>query len=387
MVRPTHRPANSKMTGGKMNPLVELQSFGQSFWYDNIRRNLLLNGTVQKLIDQDGLRGMTSNPTIFGKAIAAGVDYDEQIIEAISEGLDTNSIYEALALRDIRFACDLFADIYGESGRKDGFVSLEVSPLLANDTEGTISEAKRLFGEVDRANVMIKVPATAAGIPAITQLIAAGINVNVTLMFSMAHYEAVAGAYIEGIKRLAQRGGEISRVSSVASFFVSRVDTMVDHLLAEQTDAKAIDLMGKVAIANSKLVYQRYKEIFLGPEFVPLISDGAQVQRLLWASTSTKNPSYSDTQYVDQLIGPNTVNTMPPATIDVYRDHGLGGSTLESNLGSAIFVFEELASLEINLEQVGKQLQLEGVNSFATSFVDLMETIRHKTKSMVQADI
>ncbi len=370
-----------------MNPLVELQSFGQSFWYDNIRRKFLLDGTVQNFIDEDGLRGMTSNPTIFGKAIAAGTDYDEQISQVMNDESDTNSIYEALALRDIRLACDLFADIYRESGGMDGFVSLEVSPLLAADTDGTINEAKRLFGEVDRSNVMIKVPATDAGIPAITHLIAAGINVNVTLMFSMAHYEAVAGAYIEGIKRLEKRGGDISKVSSVASFFISRVDTMVDKLLAEQTDATAADLMGKVAIANSKLVYQRYKELFLGSNFVPLISEGAQVQRLLWASTSTKNPSYSDTQYVDQLIGPNTVNTMPPATIDAYRDHGQLGNTLESDLGSAIFILEELARLGIDLDQVSEKLQIEGVNSFASSFVHLMETIEQKTNSLVPADL
>ncbi len=370
-----------------MNPLVELQAFGQSFWYDNIRRNFLLDGTVQNFIDQDGLRGMTSNPTIFDKAIAAGTDYDEQIIQVMNDESDTTSIYEALALRDIRLACDLFAGIFRESGGMDGFVSLEVSPLLASDTEGTINEAKRLFGEVDKANVMIKVPATAAGIPAITELIAAGINVNVTLMFSMAHYEAVAGAYVEGLRRLAKGGGDISKVSSVASFFVSRVDSMVDNLLAEKTDAAAVDIMGKVAIANSKLVYQRYKDLFLGSDFVPLISEGAQVQRLLWASTSTKNPSYSDTQYVDQLIGSNTVNTMPPATIDAYRDHGQVGNTLESDLGSAIFILEELARLGIDLEQVGESLQIEGVNAFASSFLHLMETIEQKTNSLVQADL
>ena len=369
-----------------MNPLIELQNYGQSFWYDNIRRGLLLDGTVQNLIDRDGLRGMTSNPTIFGKAIAAGSDYDVQIIEVAKEGADTKAIYEALALNDIQMACDLFAGVYQESSGFDGFVSLEVSPLLANDTEQTVDEAKRLFATVDRDNVMIKVPATAAGIPAISRLIAAGINVNVTLMFSMGHYEAVAQAYIDGIKKLSEQGGDISNVSSVASFFVSRVDTMVDHLLDEKEFGRAVDLMGKAAIANSKLVYQRYKELFLGPKFIPLVANGAQVQRLLWASTSTKNSSYSDTQYVDQLIGPNTVNTMPPATIDAFRDHGQVRSTLEADLGQAIILMEQLNMHGIDLEQVGEQLQLEGVNAFASSFIHLMQTIEQKTNALVQVD-
>lgn len=370
-----------------MNPLVELQSYGQSFWYDNIRRKLLLDGTVQQLIDQDGLRGMTSNPTIFGNAISAGTDYDELIVRAIAAGLDTNGIYENLAIKDIQLACDLFEKLYWESRGTDGFVSLEVSPLLANNTRGTVDEAQRLFNAVDRPNVMIKVPATPAGIPAITQLIGQGININITLMFSMSHYEAVAQAYMEGLKRLAKQGNDLSSVSSVASFFVSRVDTMVDKRLEGIEDAKTEDLKGKAAIANSKLVYQRYKELFLGSDFELLMTQGAHVQRLLWASTSTKNPSYNDTLYVDHLIGSNTVNTMPPSTIDAFRDHGKVGNTLESDLGEALSVVEKLTALGIDLEQVGEQLQIDGVLAFANSFVELMDTIEAKTKSIIQAEL
>jgi transaldolase len=275
-----------------MNPLVELQVYGQSFWYDNIRRKFLQDGTLQSLIEKDGLRGMTSNPAIFEKAIGSSNDYDVQIQALSQAGADTHAIYEQMALADIQAACDLFAHLYETSRRGDGYVSLEVSPHLARDTEGTIAEARRLFSAVSRPNVMIKVPATPEGIPAIRQLISEGINVNITLMFSMKHYEVVAQAYIDGLTTWLAGGGDPMKVASVASFFVSRVDSAVDKKLAALNDPAAEALMGQTAVANSKVVYQRFKEIFHGSAFERLRRAGAPAQRLLWASTSTKNPNY-----------------------------------------------------------------------------------------------
>lgn len=361
-----------------MNPLVELQAYGQSFWYDNIRRKFLRDGTIQKLIADDGLRGMTSNPSIFEKAIGRSDDYDEQMSQLVAEGADVNTIYEALALADIRVACDLFAELYEETNGGDGFVSLEVSPHLARDTKATIAEARRLFAAVGRPNVMIKVPATPEGIPAIRQLISEGINVNITLMFSLDHYEAVARAYIEGLAQLLENGGDPEKVASVASFFVSRVDTAVDKKLAALDDPAAEALMGKVAIANSKVVYQRFKEIFHGEDFARLQAAGAGRQRLLWASTSTKNPDYPDTLYIDALIGPETVNTMPPETIEAFRDHGRVANTLEQNINEARLVLDNLAELRIELNEVTEQLQEEGVEAFTRSFDALMEAIAEK---------
>lgn len=366
-----------------MNPLVELHAYGQSFWYDNIRRKLLNDGTLEKLITEDGLRGMTSNPSIFQKAIGNSDDYDEQIKKLIDEGVtDSMEIYEAVALKDIQAACDHFASLYEESDRGDGFVSLEVSPNLARDTDGTIEEARRLFTAVDRPNVMIKVPATPEGIPAIRQLISEGININITLMFSMAHYEAVANAYMEGLKKLLENGGDPEKVASVASFFVSRVDVAVDKKLKELNDPAATSLMGKVAIANSKVVYQRFKDLFHGETFQELQSAGAARQRLLWASTSTKNPDYPDTLYVDSLIGPETVNTMPPDTIEAFRDHGKVANTLEADVDEAYTVLDNLAELNIDLDQVTENLQDDGVDKFKDSFDDLLDEIESKRKEL-----
>jgi transaldolase len=361
-----------------MNPLIELQAYGQSFWYDNIRRKFLRDGAIQSLIDDDGLRGMTSNPSIFEKAIGRSDDYDEQMRALVAQGADVNAIYEALALADIQAACDLFSELYEESGGGDGFVSLEVSPHLARDTEATVAEARRLFAAVGRPNVMIKVPATPEGIPAIRQLISEGINVNITLMFSMSHYEAVAQAYVDGLTRLLENGGDPEKVASVASFFVSRVDTAVDKKLAALDDPAAEALMGKVAVANSKVVYQRFKEIFHGELFAQLQAAGAGRQRLLWASTSTKNPNYPDTLYIDELIGPETVNTMPPETIEAFRDHGRVANTLEQDVDEARLILDNLAELQIDLEEVTEQLQVDGVEAFANSFDALMETIAEK---------
>lgn len=358
-----------------MNPLVELQAYGQSFWYDNIRRKFLRDGTLQSLIDNDGLRGITSNPSIFEKAIGHSDDYDKQMMSPAQAGASTQEIYEALALADIKAACDLFTELYAESNGGDGFVSLEVSPYLAEDSEGTVAEARRLFAAVDRPNVMIKVPATPEGIPAIRQLISEGINVNVTLMFNQAHYEAVAQAYIEGLTQLVENGGNPEKVASVASFFVSRVDSAVDKKLAELNDQAAEALMGKVAIANSKVVYQRFKQLFHGEAFAKLRRAGAAPQRLLWASTGTKNPAYPDTLYIDALIGSETVNTMPPNTLEAFRDNGTVKNTLESNVEEAQATLASLAELRIDLGDITEQLQIDGVAAFAKAFEQLMATI------------
>jgi transaldolase len=362
------------------NRLVELHAYGQSFWYDNIRRQFLEDGTLLALIEDDGLRGMTSNPSIFQKAISDSGDYDVQLAELAGVGADATTIYESLVMTDIRAACDMFAPLYEASRGGDGFVSLEVSPNLAHDTAGTIAEARRLFSQVGRRNVMIKVPATPEGIPAVQQLISDGINVNITLMFSMAHYEAVAHAYIDGLRGWVARGGNPAEVASVASFFVSRVDSAVDKKLEALDDPRASELMGQVAIANSKLVYQRFKELFhaRGGPFTSLAAAGGSVQRLLWASTSTKNPAYPDTMYIDQLIGPETVNTMPPETIEAFRDHGTVAATLEDDLAHAAHVMTTLAELGIDMTAVTEQLQDDGVAAFAKSFDSLMGTIEAK---------
>jgi transaldolase/transaldolase/glucose-6-phosphate isomerase len=365
-----------------MNPLVELQTLGQSFWYDNIRRKYLVDGTILKLIDEDGLRGMTSNPSIFENAIGAGNDYDEQIIEAVKAGKDVESTYETLAITDIRMACDLFAGIFEKTDGVDGYVSLEVSPYLAHDEKSTVAEAQRLFATVDRPNVLIKVPATKAGIPAIRNLIGQGININITLMFSMEHYEAVAQAYIDGLRQLKASGGKLEGVASVASFFVSRVDSAVDKQLSSMDDPASESLMGKTAVANSKLVYKRFKDIFHGDSFEPLRESGARVQRLLWASTSTKNPQYPDTLYVDDLIGPETVNTMPPKTIDAFRDHGRVANSLEHDLGQARQIIDRLGELDIKLSRVTEQLQKDGVEAFSDSYTKLLSTLRWKAGNL-----
>ncbi len=362
-----------------MNPLLQLHAYGQSFWYDNMRRQFLLDGTLTRLITQDGLRGVTSNPSIFEKAIGESQDYDLAIRGLALIGVKTQTLYEALAMADIQMACDLFADLYAASERQDGFVSLEVSPHLAHDTAGTLDEARRLFHTIQRPNLMIKVPATPAGIPAVRQLIAEGVNVNITLMFNMAHYEAVAQAYIDGLGVWLAGGGDPIAVASVASFFVSRVDTAVDKALAA---LGASDWMGKAAIANSKLVYQRFREIFHGPTFASLQAAGARRQRLLWASTSAKNPAYPDTLYVDHLIGPETVNTMPPPTVDAFRDHGRLGYTLEAGLDEARQTLAHLAEVGVDLEAITQQLQVEGVQAFARSFDSLFATLEQKVAAL-----
>jgi transaldolase/glucose-6-phosphate isomerase len=373
-----------------MTKLHELAELGQSIWYDNIRRGLLDSGELRALVDA-GVAGVTSNPSIFEKAIAGSTDYDAALEELVTRGLSGNELYEALVLEDIQRAADILRPVYdgkallttSRARRADGYVSLEVSPALAHDTERTIAEARRLFAALDRPNVMIKVPATPAGIPAIETLIGEGINVNVTLMFSLAHYDAVTEAYIAGLERLAAAGGDLSRVASVASFFVSRVDTAVDRALDSLQLPSAESLKGKVAIANSKVAYVRFRETFGGPRWERLAAQGARVQRPLWASTSTKNPGYPDTMYVDGLIGPTTVNTVPPATITAFLDHGTVALTLEADLDGARDQLARLADLGVDLDAITQKLQDDGVAAFAKSFESLMSSIADKREQLL----
>ncbi len=369
-----------------MNPLKELGAQGQSVWLDYIRRNLLQNGELKRLVQEDGLRGVTSNPTIFEKAIAGSTDYDDALRVLLAENprADVDKLYEPLAIDDIQMAADVLRQVYDATGGEDGYVSLEVSPHLAHDTEKTVREAKRLRAAVNRPNLMIKVPATPAGIPAIERLIADGVNVNVTLMFSMAHYEAVARAYVNGLERCA----DPAKVSSVASFFVSRVDTAVDKALENIGTDEARALMGKIAIANSKIVYRRFQEIFHGEGFAALRQRGARVQRPLWASTGTKNPAYSDVLYVENLIGPETVNTLPPDTINAFRDHGtIPGATVKEGWAGADEALARLSSLGIDLGAVTEKLQVDGVASFAASFDQLMAALDKKRRAMAGATL
>ena len=354
-----------------MNKIQELGQLGQSIWLDYIRRAFITSGELQALIDK-GVRGVTSNPAIFEKAIAHSDDYDEQLQEMVVGGAGVGEVYEALALEDIRMATGLFLPVYEQSAGEDGYVSLEVNPNLAFDTEGTVAEARRYFQVLERPNLMIKVPATAEGVSAVEQLIADGINVNITLMFSMAHYEAVANAYIKGLERLAASGGDLSKVGSVASFFVSRVDVKLDAPLAE---AGAPELQATIAIDNSKLVYQRFRELFSGERWQRLAAQGARVQRPLWASTSTKDPALSDTLYVDTLIGADTVNTLPPETLDAFLDHGTVALTVEDDMEGSRARVARLAGFGIDLNVVGEELQAEGVDKFIAPFEALLGTI------------
>jgi transaldolase/glucose-6-phosphate isomerase len=369
-----------------MNPLKQLGEQGQAIWLDYIRRNLLSSGGLKRLVDDDGIRGVTSNPTIFEKAIAGSTDYDQALRAMLAENpnADLEKLYEPLAIEDIQMAADVLRPVYDATNGDDGYVSLEVSPHLAHDTEKTISEAKRLRAAVNRPNLMIKVPATPAGVPAIEELIAAGININVTLMFSMAHYEAVARAYVKGLERC----GDPAKVASVASFFVSRVDTVVDKTLEAIGTPEAKALLGKIAVANSKVVYRRFLEIFHGEGFVSLRQRGARVQRPLWASTGTKNPAYSDVLYVENLIGPETVNTLPPDTIDAFRDHGkIPGPTVKEGFDEADATLSRLSGLGIDLNAITEKLQQDGVAAFSTSFDQLMAALDKKRKAMAGAEL
>jgi transaldolase len=368
------------------NPLKQLESLGQSIWVDYIRRQFLENGDLEKLIQNDGISGVTSNPAIFEKAIAHSNDYDA-VIEGMG-GQTPEAIYNALSIQDIQKAADQFQQLYISTKSLDGYVSLEVAPSFARNKEGTLAEARRLWREVERPNVMIKVPGTSECVEAIRDLIRDGININVTLLFSLENYEAVAKAYIEGLEARLDQGQNLQNVASVASFFLSRIDTLIDPKLEEKAKdsnpeiAKAAQAaLGEVAIASAKKAYQIYRQLFETERFEKLVSHGAQPQRLLWASTSSKNPNYSDVKYIETLIGPHTVNTVPMETLDAYRDHGKPALTVETKLDKADAVLASLPKLGLNLTDLTKQLENEGIDKFTEPFTKLMEAITEKAKA------
>ena len=370
-----------------MNPLVQLSELGQSPWLDDLHRDLILKGDLKRMIDTEGLRGMTSNPSIFEKAIGETDEYKDDMQKLLSEGkLDDMAIYESLAIPDIQGACDVFRPVYDKTNGQDGFVSLEVPPALAMETEKTIEEAKRLSKVVDRKNLMVKVPGTTPGVPAIKALIGQGISINVTLLFSIGAYEKVVEAHISGLEDYAKTGGDLSRVASVASFFLSRIDTVVDKQLSELTGAQKDEgakLKGKVAIAWAKLAYQRWQELYSGPRWEALAAKGAKPQRLLWASTGTKDPALPPTYYVDALIGKQTVNTMPTATMKAFGQSGTAKSdTVESDIAGAKATIEALPKLGISLTKVTDDLVEDGVKKFIDSFDKLLGGVAKKRKEL-----
>jgi transaldolase len=355
--------------------IARLNDFGQSPWYDNLARPLLIDGALARLVSEDGIRGVTSNPTILGKAIDAGEGYDEQLVACAKAGMSIEDTYWSAVLDDIVAASKVLEPVYAAAGGGDGFVSVEVSPELAHDTEGTIASAKSLFSRADRPNVLIKIPATIEGIAAIEESIAAGVPVNVTLIFSLARHEAVIEAYLKGLERYSATGGDLSTIASVASFFVSRVDTETDRRLPE-----GHELRGKAAVANAKLAYQLFRDRFSGPRWDALAAKGARLQRPLWASTSTKNPAYPPTLYVDELIGPDTVNTLAPASIDALHDNegNQRADTVTENVQESLRVIRELADAGVDFDDVTETLEREGVESFADSFKDAFTTIEKR---------
>jgi len=373
------------------NPLIELTMLDQAVWYDNIERKLIASGELKRLIEEDGLSGVTSNPAIFEKAIAGSDLYAEQLRELATQRKSPQEIYEALAIRDIQMAADVLASVYEKSGGTDGFVSLECSPLVANDTQGTIEEARRVWRLLDWKNVMIKIPGTPAGMPAIEQCTYEGININITLLFSLQAYEQTMEAYIHGLERRAADNNPLNNISSVASFFVSRIDTAVDKEI-ERRIARASDdaektrlgsLLGRVAIANAKVAYQQYKKVFHGDRFAALRSRGAQLQRPLWASTSTKNPVYPDVYYVEALIGRETVDTIPPATLAAFRDHGRARITIEDNLDEERSILARLGGVGVSLDQVTAHVLADGVRLFVEPFEKLLKTIESRSAEIV----
>jgi transaldolase len=372
------------------NPLLELEALGQSVWLDDIDRGQLRSGLFGRLVDEDGLAGATGNPTIFEYSITHDTTYDEQMQQLLKEGKGPKEIYEALAITDERTVADLLRPIYERTNGQDGFVSIEVSPYLAQDTEGMLSEVRRFWQTIDRPNLMVKIPSTPAGIPAIRRAIAAGININITLIFSLENYRQVAEAYLDALEERRASGKDISHIASVASFFVSRVDVLVDQLLADRMKAtgdhaeqqKLTGLRGKAAIANARLAYQEFKRLFGGPRFAALKQRGAHVQRPLWASTGAKNPAYRDVLYVEELIGPDTVNTMPLKTLESFRDHGRVRLSIEENLSQAQADLAALEEVGIHYDQVTRRLQAEGVQKFIDSFQKLFQCIERKQKQL-----
>jgi transaldolase / glucose-6-phosphate isomerase len=377
------QPAHDEHSG-KQNPIRALQEFGQSVWLDDLHRSLFTSGEFERLITEDGLSGATSNPSIFAKAIIGSPDY-VSVLQDVERGghMDPKGLYEALAIRDIREAADLLRPVYDASGRTDGYVSMEVSPYLAHDTKATIGEARRLWRAIGRENVMIKVPASTEGLPAIRQLTSEGINVNITLLFGIERYDEVARAYCDGLSTLIQNGGDPARVCSVASFFVSRIDTMVDGLIAKRltavTDADGqsalTSLVGEVAIANAKLAYQHYLDHIGSPEWRHLAARGARPQRLLWASTSTKNPNYRDVRYIEELVGRDTVNTITPATLEAFRDHGRARAALAAHVSGARDVIDQLEHTGISLREITDRLLEDGITLFTKAFDTLFAAL------------
>jgi transaldolase len=381
-------PVETLETAKAINPLKDLLKFGQSVWLDYIRRDLMTTGELKRLIEEDGLRGMTSNPAIFEKAISDSNLYDDILHSLAGKNLTPIAKFEALAIRDIQDAADGLRAVFDASKGQDGFVSLEVSPYLARDTQGTIEEARRLHKAVGRPNVMIKVPGTTEGLPAFQQLTAEGININVTLLFSQQVYEQIAEAYVAGLEQLAANGGDVSKMASVASFFISRIDSAIDKVVEaklktskDPAERAALNsVQGKVAIANGKLAYQSYLRIFGTDRWKKLAAKGAHTQRVLWASTSTKNPAYSDVMYIEELIGPDTVNTIPPATLDAYRDHGHPRTTLTQNIADAKQVMDTLPKAGISMKEVTDKLTDDGVRLFSEAFDKLLKAIEKNAK-------
>jgi transaldolase len=376
----------------KTNPISKLLGINESIWLDNLSRNLIDSGELQRLIFQDGVSGVTSNPTIFQKAISGSKDYDESLRGFLAEGLrDEKELFLGLAIEDVSRAAQLFWPVYLRSGSLDGYISIEVSPDLANNTEKTVAEAKRLFSAIGRKNILVKVPGTKEGLPAIEELTSEGVNVNVTLLFSISRYEEVAEAYTRGLEKRVRQGKPIDEVVSVASFFVSRVDTMVDKLLesrlasaaSEEESGKIKSLLGKAAVANAKLAYRKYRETFGGRRFRSLPK--ARVQRILWGSTGTKNPRYSDVKYVDELIGRDSINTLPDATLKAYLDHGQTQVTIIKGVKEAEGIFSQLAELGIDIGKVTGDLEKEGVKLFSDSFFALLKEIAQKRDAFLAA--
>jgi len=368
----------------KDNPLLKLETFGQSIWMDFISRGMISSGKLQQLIEEDGISGVTSNPSIFEKAIAESHDYDEAIRALTLAGKSADEIYRLLTVEDIQMVADLLRPTYERTDGRDGFVSLEVSPRQAHDTTGTIEEARQLWSLVDRPNSMIKVPATSAGIPAIQQLIGEGININSTLLFGLQRYQEVADAYLGGLEVLAAKNRPLKETASVASFFLSRIDVLIDPTLEKKMKMNspqaviAAHLRGQIAIASAKVAYEMYKAIFGGDRFAGLATKGARTQKLLWASTSTKNPAYKDTRYMEALIGPNTINTVPIETLHAYRDHGRPAQSLDQEVHKAYHLLNKLVSVGINREAVAQELEDEGVEKFVAAFDRLMVSLKEK---------
>jgi transaldolase len=374
-----------KTQTGTQNALLGLQKYGQSVWLDYIRRNIILNGELQKLIDQDGLRGITSNPSIFEKAIGGSNDYTDLLTQLGKQGLPTGQIYERIVVRDIQDSADKLLPVYKSTNRRDGYVSLEVSPTLARDTQGTIEEARRLWKAVNRPNIMIKVPGTPEGVEPVRRLTSEGLNINITLLFAQEAYIAVAEAYLDGLEAALKAGKDISGIASVASFFVSRIDTLVDSTIDERlkaangSDTQLLEsLRGKVAIANAKQAYRYYQKMLESPRWKALAAKGAQTQRLLWASTSTKNPKYRDVLYIEELIGPDTVNTIPPATMDAFRDHGVLRRTLDSDLPAADKIMSDMEKAGISMKQVTGKLLDDAIKLFDDAFTQLHQVVEQK---------